>query len=340
MRSRQELVISRSQLNKLSCRTILISADNFKAIKFLYRVVMVIVKIFQGIGNQLFQYAYARALSLRNGYDFKIDISYYIHYSEVTQFGFTYKRDYGLHNFNIIENIATEDEVSKAQAIAGSNRVSHYINRKLDERAPYYRKKHVKEKDTVFEPGLLNVKDGSYVEGYYTSEKYFKDYRANILNEFTLKAPVNEKNAEVIAMMQDTESVCISIRRTNFLTNPLHNVCNEKYYVDGLKAMNDLVSNMRVFIFSDDNEWVLKNFHLPYQHEFVTHNYPDFYEDLRLMAHCKHHIIPNSTFSWWGAWLSQYPGKKVIAPRAWLNSDTIDYSTVIPDDWIKIDNKI
>ena len=300
---------------------------------------MVIVKVFQGIGNQLFHYAYGRALALRKGYTFKMDISYYINYAEQTQYGFTYKREYGLNNFNIVENIASEEEVKHNLNVDGSNRISYYINSKLNQRAPYYHKKLVKEIDTVFDPNLLKVKDGSYIEGYYTSEKYFKDYRNNILNEFTLKAPVSEKNAQVIASMQNTESVCISIRRTNFLTNPLHNVCNEKYYTEGLKAMNDLVSNMRVFIFSDDNEWVTKNFHIPYQHEFVTHNYPDFYEDLRLMTHCKHHIIPNSTFSWWGAWLSQYPDKKVIAPRIWLNSDTIDYSTVIPEDWIKIDNK-
>ncbi len=300
---------------------------------------MVIVKIFQGIGNQLFQYAYGRALSLRSGYNFKMDISYYINYSEVTDHGFTYKRDYGLNNFNIVENVASEAEVTNNQIVTGANRFSRYLNRKLDERAPYYLKKRVKELDTVFDPNLLKVKDGSYIEGYYTSEKYFKDYRNEILNEFTLKAPLNSKNAEVIARMSNTESVCISIRRTNFLSNPLHNVCNEKYYNDGLKAMNDLLSNMHVFIFSDDNDWVLKNFNIPYSHEFVTHNFPDFYEDLRLMSNCKHHVIPNSTFSWWGAWLSQHPDKKVIAPRVWLNSDTIDYSTVIPGEWIKIENK-
>ncbi len=300
---------------------------------------MVIVKIFQGIGNQLFQYAYGRALSMRTGNAFKMDISYYINYAELTQYGFTYKREYGLNNFNIVEDVATAEEVHSAQTVDGSNRISYYLNRKINERAPYYRKKHVKEIDTVFDPNLLKVKDGSYIEGYYTSEKYFKEYRGQILKEFTLKKQVSEQNAEVIKRMQNTESVCISIRRTNFLSNPLHNVCTEQYYNDGLKAMNDLVKNMRVFIFSDDNEWVLNNFHIPYEHEFVTHNYPDFYEDLRLMTNCKHHVIPNSTFSWWGAWLSQHPDKKIIAPHRWLNSETIDYSTVIPEDWIKIETK-
>ncbi len=300
---------------------------------------MIIVKIFQGIGNQLFQYAYGRAVGLNKGCEFKIDNSYYINYSEVTQYGYTYKREYGLNQFNIIENIATPEEIERVKTVSGSNRISSFINRKLQESAPYYRKRLVKELDTVFDCNLLRINDNTYVEGYFVSEKYFKNHRSLILNEFSLKKALNEKNAAVIKRMQDTESVCISIRRTNFLANPVHNVCNEQYYKDGLSAMSDLLKNMRVFIFSDDNEYVVNNFKLPFEHEFVTHNFPDFYEDLRLMTHCKHHVIPNSTFSWWGAWLSQHEGKKIIAPKIWLNSNAIDYSTVIPEEWIKIENK-
>lgn len=300
---------------------------------------MIIVKIFQGIGNQLCQYAYGRARGLDLGVEFKIDNSYYINYSEVTQFGFTYKRDYGLDHFNILDNVATEEEIKKVKTVDGSNRIAYYINKKLHERAPYYRKRWVKEKETVFDPNLLRIKDNTYVEGYFVSELYFKKHRNVILKEFTLKNPINEKNAEVIKRMQNTDSVCISIRRTNFLANPIMNVCREQYYTDGLSAMADLLGkNMRVFIFSDDNEWVLNNYKIPYEHEFVTHNFPDFYEDLRLMTYCRNHVIPNSTFSWWGAWLTQNEDKKIIAPKIWLNSNE-DYSTVIPESWIKLENK-
>ena len=300
---------------------------------------MIIVKIFQGIGNQLCQYAYGRARGLDLGVEFKIDNSYYINYSEVTQYGFTYKRDYGLDHFNILNNVASEEEIRKVKTVDGSNRITYYINKKLHERAPYYRKRWVKEKETVFDPNLLRIKDNTYVEGYFVSELYFRKHRNVILKEFTLKNPVNEKNAEVIKRMQNTDSVCISIRRTNFLANPIMNVCREQYYTDGLKAMADMLGkNMRVFIFSDDNEWVLNNYKIPYEHEFVTHNFPDFYEDLRLMTYCRNHVIPNSTFSWWGAWLTQNEDKKIIAPKIWLNSDE-DYSTVIPESWIKLENK-
>ena len=300
---------------------------------------MIIVKIFQGIGNQLCQYAYGRARGLDLGVEFKIDNSYYINYSEVTQFGFTYKRDYGLDHFNILNNVASEEEIRKVKTVDGSNRIAYYINKKLHERAPYYRKRWVKEKETVFDPNLLRIKDNTYIEGYFVSELYFRKHRNVILKEFTLKNPVNEKNAEVIKRMQNTDSVCISIRRTNFLANPIMNVCREQYYTDGLKAMADMLGkNMRVFIFSDDNEWVLNNYKIPYEHEFVTHNFPDFYEDLRLMTYCRNHVIPNSTFSWWAAWLTQNEDKKIIAPKIWLNSDE-DYSTVIPESWIKLENK-
>ncbi|MFM2306412.1 MAG: hypothetical protein RLZZ367_1081 [Bacteroidota bacterium] len=300
---------------------------------------MIIVKIFQGLGNQLFQYSYARALELNRGCQVKLDNTYYNLYSEIILHGYTVKRHYGLNRFNIKEDLASLAEIEQVKNNTGSNRVTRFINRKLNESAPYYRKQYVKELDTVYDPNLLNVKSNCYVEGYFASEMYFKKHREILLNELTLKNQASAQNAEVIKRMEDSESVCISIRRTDFLANPLHNVCTDQYYRDGLKTMADLVKNMKVFIFSDDNEYVMRNFDIPFEHEFVTHNYPDFYEDLRLITHCKHHVIPNSTFSWWGAWLSRYKDKKVVAPRIWLNSDTIDYSTVLPEEWVKIENK-
>ncbi|HLP21171.1 MAG TPA: alpha-1,2-fucosyltransferase [Chitinophagales bacterium] len=300
---------------------------------------MIIVKIFQGLGNQLFQYAYSRALALNRGCMVKLDNTYYNQYSEIILHGYKVKRQYGLDRFNIKMELATQAEIDHVKNYTGNNRISRYINRKLNEQAPYYKKREVKELDTVFDKNLLQVSNNSYVQGYFASEMYFKNHRETLLNELTLRSPLSEQNAATIQRMRDTDSVCVSIRRADFLVHPLHNVCTDQYYQDGLNAMGELVKNMRVFIFSDDNEYVSKNFHIPFSHEFVTHNHPDFYEDLRLMTNCKHHVIPNSTFSWWGAWLSQYPGKKVIAPRIWLNSNTIDYSTVLPQEWIKIENK-
>ena len=300
---------------------------------------MIIVKIFQGLGNQLFQYAFGRSLSICKGYELKVDNSYYLHYSEIVHHGYTVKRNYGLNRFNILQNIAASDEeVRKLHTVSGNNRISRLFNIEIDKRASYYLKKVVKEQDTVFDSNLLLIKDNTYIEGYFASEKYFKNHRNLILKEFTLKTQVTKKNQEIINRMHDSQSVCISIRRTDFLTNPLHNVCTDQYYKNALSTMSELVRDMHVFIFSDDNDYVVNNFKLPFKHEFITHNYPDFYEDFRLMTNCKHHIVPNSTFSWWAAWLSDFEEKKVIAPRVWLNSTTIDFSTVIPEEWIKIEN--
>ena len=164
----------------------------------------------------MFQYAYGRALGLETGYEFKMDNSYYIHYSEVTADGYTYKRDYGLNQFNIVENLATEDEVNKIINIGGGNRFSLFFNRKRNERAPYYQKRTVKELDTVFDPNLLRVRDNSYIEGYFTSERYFAKHRDIILREFTLKSSPDAENATIIKRMQETESVCISIEEQIF----------------------------------------------------------------------------------------------------------------------------
>lgn len=302
---------------------------------------MLIVSVFQGIGNQLFHYAYARAQSLRMGVPFKLDNSYYEEHSEVTQFGFTYRRDYGLNRYNILENIATHEDIAaiKEEPSTRWGRLMRRLRRKF---LPYYRQNIVKEDWTIFDWNLLKVGSGTWIQGYYTSEAFFKDYRDIILKEFTLKNEPNEVNKAMIERMQASNSVCMSIRRSNFLNNPLHGCCGEAYYKEAAAHIATLIGDEppHFFIFGDDAAWIEKYFDLPFTWELVKHNNGDFYEDLRLMTHCRHHVIPNSTFSWWAAWLAQHPKKVVVAPKYWLNTSEIDYTMVLPDEWIKFEHDI
>lgn len=294
---------------------------------------MIIVKIFQGLGNQLFQYAMGRALALRNGTELKLDTHYFAQFGEVTQYGFTYKREYELSKYNISAQLASVNECEQYM------RPTMRGQRVLNAIVPGYVPKWVKEPFDKFQPDLKNLKGNIYLEGYFTSEHFFDDQADIIRKELTLKAPMNELNRQWATRMGQCHSVCISIRRTNFVNNPLHETCFMSFYEDGLAYMAEkLGPEMEVFIWSDDNAWTRENFRPPYTCHYMDHNNPDFNEDLRLMTHCKHHVIPNSTFSWWAAWLGERQGSIIVAPERWLNSTEIEYGHVIPSRWTKIKN--
>jgi len=294
---------------------------------------MIIVKVFQGLGNQLFQYAMGRAVALRNNTELKLDISYYDQYAEVTQYGYTYRRGYELHRYNIAATLSTAEEVDSF--ITPRMRGQRLLNLLM----PGYVPRVVKEPFERFVPEMRDVQGKIYFDGYFTSEYFFADKADHIKQELALKGQMNDTNKALAERMAQCPSVCISIRRTNFVNNPLHETCKMSYYEDGLALLSErLGKEMEVFIWSDDNEWTSANFKPPYTCHYMTHNFPDFHEDLRLMTHCRHHVIPNSTFSWWAAWLGERPGQIVVAPERWLNSTEIEYGHVIPARWIKIKN--
>lgn len=301
---------------------------------------MIILKIFQGLGNQLFQYAYGFARASDIGTILKIDTSYYNNYAEVTQYGYTYKRDFGLNRFAITAPEATTEEINNILYPTGDSLPKKLHNKYRQYVGGYNKKFSVKEPSYTFDDKLLHLCDNTYVEGYFTDERYFKKYRTQLLQQFKLTNHPNEKNAAILAQMQQEDSVCISIRRTNFLNNPLMGVCGEDFYYNAMNEMAAKLKNPVFYVFSDDNNWVNTYFKSPYKCIPIQHNYPDFYEDFRLMQGCRNHITPNSTFPWWAAWLANNNDKIVIAPKYWLNSDTIDYSRFVPDSWIRLEHQI
>lgn len=295
---------------------------------------MIISRIFQGLGNQLFQYAIGRAMALRNSTTLKLDTSFYKD-SEVTQWGYTYKRNFELSRYNVQIIEASESEIGLYLGRSAPNMAQRIEYRLL----PAHRPRKIIEDLSKFSPELNQLKGNLYLDGYFTSEEFFKDHAQTIRNEFTLKNEMSEENRLWAEKMAACNSVCISYRRTNFVNNPLHEVCFMEYYLNGLKKVEELLDEpLTVFIWSDDNEWTRENFRPPYECHYMTHNFPDFHEDLRLMTQCKHHVIPNSTFSWWAAWLGEWKDQIVVAPERWLNSDEIEYGHVIPERWHKIKN--
>lgn len=293
---------------------------------------MIIVKLKGGLGNQLFQYAAGRHLAEIHKTILKIDISDFA----------TYKvHAYSLSPFNIQENFASPEETmpQPVQKIKIIDRVIDLILGKSPKsiRTTTY----IREKYFRFDADILNLPDDVYLDGYWQSEKYFTGIAGIISKEFSVKAPQVERNKDIAELIGSCDSVSLHIRRGTYLQPPynsFHGICSLGYYYRCIDYLAPKLKNPHYFIFSDDPDWVSKNLQINYPVTFIDHNGAarDF-EDLRLMTQCNHHVIANSTFSWWGAWLSKNPGKIVLSPKPWFRDPQVDTSDLIPDNWIKVD---
>ena len=288
---------------------------------------MIIVRLTGGLGNQFFQYAVARHLAEIHRTVLKLDIS-----------GFeTYKlHKYSLWSFNIQENFASPEEVA-ALSVRKQRIVELLMTRAL-RRPPKSAPTHIREKHFHFDPDILNLPDSVYLDGYWQSEKYFADIADIIRQEFTVKTPQKGKDKDLAELMASCESVSLHIRRGDFVsapqTNQVHGTCDLNYYFRCVENLTQTVKHPHFFIFSDEPQWARDNLKLPFSTTLVDHNGADKnYEDMRLMSQCKHHIIANSSFSWWGAWLCENLHKIVFAPIRWFADSDINTNDLIPASW-------
>jgi len=285
---------------------------------------MIIIKLNGGLGNQLFQYSLGRKLSIKNNDVFKLDLS---------DFTKDNPRSYGLGKFNIIENFASDKDINKIKKSG--------VWKLVDKLKPYCKRSVIKYKGYDFDPNILKLSGNFYLDGYWQSEKYFQDIKNIIRKEVTLKNPIENKYADLISQIKNTNSVSIHIRRGDYITNKkfskVYNLLDEKYYQKAVKFIAEKINDPFFFIFSDDINWVKQNLNIPYPKIFVSgENEIKNYEELILMSLCKHNIIANSSFSWWGAWLNQNPSKIVISPDKWFNDKISDAKDLIPPEWIRI----
>lgn len=292
---------------------------------------MIIVKLMGGLGNQMFQYAAARRLAHSHNTSLKLDLSWfnYINAGDTV-------RKYELNNFTLKEEFATPSEVLRVYEPEGSvfGRLIRSVN-------PFYKQTHVREKYYHFDSNMMKKPDNIYLEGYWQSEKYFKEIEEIICKEFSIKNEPDELNNRLARMIESTEAVSVHVRRGDYVTNKttsdFHGICSWAYYMEAVEKIALQVPQPHFFIFSDDPEGVKENVKFNYPVTFIDSNGPEkAYEDLRLMTLCKYHIIANSSFSWWGAWLCRNPSKRVIAPKKWFNREDVNTNDLIPDAWIRI----
>jgi len=290
---------------------------------------MVLVQLNGGLGNQLFQYALGRRIALIR------DAA--LHF-ETSAFQFQ-NREYKLHHYNIKGSPASERDVKrflrweqnpKLRGIYGL----YHTNR------PYYRRHIVDEQSVPFDENILQVPKSVFLRGYWQSEKYFVAIENILREDLQVKTRLDGLNLETAEKINRCLAVSLHIRRSDYVTdaatNQTHGLLSLEYYRRAISFILHSFPAATFFVFSDDSPWVKANLHIEAPHFFIDHNtYKTDYEDLRLMSFCKHHIIANSSFSWWGAWLCRNPDKKVVAPKQWYSIE-IDTRDLLPEDWIKL----
>jgi hypothetical protein len=299
---------------------------------------MIITKLMGGLGNQLFQYAIARSLSIQKKTELKLDLTAYF-----DPHNFRTQRRYRLNFFNISESFANKKEIYYLKYGTKSELIGEFLE-KINRFLPTFPLKassYVKEKSFAYNSEIIDTNTEIYIEGYWQSEKYFKNHEFTIRNDLTLKPEFNVSNNLLANKMNSVNAVNLHVRRGDFISDPetrkFHGICSQDYYQKGINIILNSVNDPHFFVFSDEPEWAQKNLEIPIPVTFMTENGSEKdYEDLRLMSLCKHHIIANSSFSWWGAWLSNNPDKIVISPATWFNNPSVDTRDLIPDSWIKI----
>ena len=294
----------------------------------------IISRIFGGIGNQLFCYATARRLSLVNGAELVIDnVSGFVR-------DFDYQRKYQLDHFNIFSRKTTKWERKEPFSRFRFMMMRYYYKHKNIENRSF-----IQQENIDFDSRILTLKPKRtvYLEGYWQSEKYFKDIENTIREDLRIIPPGDVCNLGIARQINNSNSVAVHVR---FFDKPNEvgiNNASSIYYKSAVEKLDVLVPNAHFFLFSDEPFAARSRIPLPDDRiTIVTHNHGDenAYADLWLMTQCKHFIIANSTFSWWGAWLASFQGKIIISPSKYTVSPkkitAWDFEGLIPKEWITL----
>ena len=272
----------------------------------------VVTRLIGGLGNQMFQYAVGRHLALRRGTRLELDLSWFHHtLADETP------RTYGLGHYDVAAGVDGWRLVRRRPA-AGYGVVGRMMRGLRVEVG-----KVMIDREAGFRPAVLDAPDGTLLIGYWQTERYFRTIAPTIREELTLRHAPAGRNAELLAEIVAAASVSVHVRRGDFVTRAATTRALGAppggYYRDALAQLAARTGeDLRAYVFSDDPAWCAAHLDLGVPATVVAHNDAAPHEDLRLMAACRHHVLANSSFSWWGAWLDPQPGGLVVAPRRWV----------------------
>jgi hypothetical protein len=292
---------------------------------------MIISHIIGGLGNQMFQYAAGRSRSLELGAPLLLHLSDFA--------------DYGLHQGFQLDQVfdgdfqfAQESDVRRFLGWRGYRLARKVLRRKV---AAFLRGgKFVVEPGFEYWPGSSSVAKECYLVGYWQSEKYFRNVESAIRRDFSFKVPLTGLNAEWATRIASSTAVSLHVRRGDYVADPkalaVHGLCSLEYYHSAVERFIGELPSSEFFIFSDDIAWVREHLSITRPCHYIDNNKgADSYNDMHLMSLCRHHIIANSSFSWWGAWLNPRTDKKVIAPRRWFANGRPVHD-LIPAGWVTL----
>ena len=299
-------------------------------VKHMSRHPPIITRLQGGLGNQLYQYAVGRSLALRLQRPLFIDAR--------TILPDMPARHFDLGAFKIEAELVTGLSAFCTRWV-GSNRMGRLVNTAFPPARSY---RYIRDRQEGFDGAIFSQHDGPIVlHGYWQSYRYFEEIAEWLRRDLTFRRAPSAENSSFIRQIESCASVCVHVRRGDYVTSPVISrslgTCGIPYYQAAALFLASRVMNPKFFVFSDDPEWAQDNLELPGQMVAIKHNLGTVdVEDLRLMQHCKHFIIANSSFSWWGAWLSVAPGKTVIAPSQWFRQDRSPSEDRIPSSWVRI----
>jgi hypothetical protein len=276
-----------------------------------------------GLGNQMFQYAAGKSLALRQKVPLMIDTSFLTRDPK----GQYVRRPYELSAFVCLPRVANFGYQFLLRA-------SRYVKKVMPFAAPEI----LIEKSFAYDPAFERAGKSVILIGYWQSERYFKNIRSQLLDDFKLRAVLSEKAQSVKDLIvRSQNAVSIHFRRGDYVTLPsasaVHGTTSMQYYENAVADITSRTGQPNFFVFSDDIDWVKKNFPLKQAHYVSGLSGA---EDLHLMGTCRHNIIANSSFSWWAAWLNNNPEKIVIAPAQWFRDDSVDTRDLVPAEWFRI----
>ncbi len=286
---------------------------------------ILVTRLHGGLGNQMFQYAAGRAIALRTAAELYLDLSYF-------------EREplhaFGLQHFSAKYKIATTSELPPGQR---AKPLRYLLWRTLRLNPTL-----VREKSLGFDPRVRAITPPAYLHGYWQSEKYFADVADIVISDLAVKTPPSQANAAMLERIRGGSSISLHVRRGDYASDPAtlatHGLCSPDYYQKAVEAIAKRTGVKSViYVFSDDPDWAENNLSFGLETVVVRGNTADTnYEDLRLMSACDHHVIANSSFSWWGAWLNPSTDKIVVAPKRWFANPKMYNPDIVPDGWLRV----
>lgn len=291
---------------------------------------MIIVRIWEGLGNQMFQYAYAKLLQ-KSGKQKVFLEARRIYRNTLPHEDMSVERKCGLHHFNISLKFIKPDYLSGWSFLERKSFVQKIKFRLAEHGFTKYKFANDFENQCEYNGQLLRLTGNYYVMGHFFHRKYIEPIREELLQEFTIK---NGKKwpKTLNDVLEKDNTISVHIRRGDYLYADCAQVLNRemqkgRYYERAIQYLTDRMKEPVFLFFSDDIEWVKEHFTCEYKHIYVSELGLKDYEEMMVMAKCKNNIIANSTFSFWGGWLNQNPDKIVIAPKHWMPS-------IIPNGWV------